>query len=81
MGIEIIEKSGEILAKSCNGNPVLTTLVVFLFYLGFSLLECTVESLIYGERFQHWLDPLFIGCFIAYSAYAVWACAAFNSTS
>ena len=80
MIMNAIEKSAQILAESCSGNPVLTTCVVILFYVLFGMLEATVEKLIYGERFEHWLDPFFIASFIAYSAYAVMACAIYNSS-
>jgi hypothetical protein len=67
------------LAKACDGNPVTSIATIMLFYLMFSLVEATVEKLIYGERFVHWLDPFFMCAFIAYSAYAVWWCALWNS--
>ena len=76
---KMIQKSGVVLAKACEGNPVLTTCTVFIFYGFFSLLEAGIEKLIFGERFEHWLDPLFICCFIGYAAYAVWMCAEHNS--
>ena len=75
---EIIEKSGAVLAIACKGNPILTTATIFMFYLFFTMFEAGIEKLIFGERFEHWLDPLFIGCVIAYSAYVVWACAEHN---
>lgn len=68
------------LAKASNGNPVISTATVMLFYVMFNLLEVSLETLIFGERFHHWLDPLFQLAFIAYSAYAVWWCAVFNGT-
>ena len=76
---EIIERSALALAGASNGSPITTTIVVLLFYLFFNLLEAMLEKLIYGERFEHWLDPIFITVFIAYSAYAVYACALHNS--
>ena len=66
------------LAQACDGNPVGTTVIVMLFFVMFSVLEATVEKLIFGERFEHLLDPLFQLAFIAYSAYAVCWCAVFN---
>ena len=69
------------LAKASNGNPVISTVTIMLFYVFFSLLEGMIETLIFGERFEHWLDPFFIMAFIAYSAYAVWMCAVYNSAT
>lgn len=68
-----------ILARSCNGNPLMTTGVVILFYLMTNALMATLETLLYGERFEHWLDPVLQVSAIAYSAYAVWGCALHNS--
>jgi len=67
------------LAKASNGDPVLSTVTVMLFYVMLSVVEAGIETLIFGERFHHWLDPVFQCAFIAYSAYAVWWCAVFNS--
>lgn len=66
------------LAKASKGNPVVSTLTVMLFYIMFNVLEANVERLLFGERFEHWLDPFFICAFIAYAAYAVWMCAAWQ---
>lgn len=75
----MIHKSAMTLAASADGSPVSTTIVVLLFYLMFTILEAGTEKLIFGERFAHWLDPLFASAFIAYAAYAVYACALYNS--
>lgn len=77
--LAMIEQSSMTLAAATKGNPVLTTITIMLFYVLFTILESGVEKLIFGERFEHWLDPFFIVCFIAYAAYSVWACAVFNS--
>lgn len=79
--MKYIQMSSKYLAQSAQGNPVITTCVIMLFYLFFNLFEGMVEMLVFGERFEHWLDPLFIAGFIAYSANAVCACAEYNSDS
>ncbi len=68
------------LARASKGNPVVSTATIILFYVMFNLLEAMVEKLVFGERFEHWLDPLFMMAFISYSAYSVWMCAVFNTT-
>ena len=73
-----LQKMTYALAKASDGNPVISTATVMLFYLMFNVVEAGIEKLIFGERFDHWLDPLFQCAFIAYSAYAVWWCAVFN---
>ena len=63
------------LAISCDKNPILTTIMIFLAMLAFTMVEGTVETLIFGDRFEHWLDPLFMCVFIAWAAYATYICA------
>lgn len=67
------------LAQACDGSPISTTVVVMLFAVMFNVLEATAEKLIFGERFENFLDLVFLLGFIAYSAYAVCWCAVFNS--
>lgn len=68
------------LAQACEGSPISSTVVVMLFFLMFNMVEANIEKLIFGERFEHFLDPIFALAFIGYSAYAVYWCAVFNST-
>lgn len=75
-----LQKMTLALAKASNGNPVISTATVMLFFVMFNMLEAVIEKLIFGERFEHWLDPFFMLAFIAYSAYAVWWCAVFNGS-
>jgi hypothetical protein len=77
--MNLLQRSVMTLAESANGNPIITTVVVCLFYLSFMLLEASIEEMIFGKHFSHFLDPLFIICFISYAAYAVYGCAMFNS--
>lgn len=76
--MKFIIKSAAWVAHSCKGNPVLALLVVFMFYLIFTLFEYTFEVLVWGDNFVHWLDLVFIACFAAFSVICVWQCAAFN---
>lgn len=75
-----IRESAMVLARASNGNPVTSTAVVILFWFMFSIIEAGIERMIFGERFEHWFDVIFAGVFMAYAAYAVIACAVFNST-
>ena len=67
------------LARASNGNPVLSTATIMLFYVMFNLVEASIEMLIFGERFVHYLDPIFALIFMGYAAYTVCICAAINS--
>ena len=73
------EKGTMVLVRASSGNPVLSTATILLFYVMFNLVLAGVEILIFGERFEHWLDPIFAMLFMAYSAYAVLWCAIFNT--
>ncbi|QJD58171.1 hypothetical protein HG264_04190 [Pseudomonas sp. gcc21] len=77
--MDLIHKSAMTIASATQGNPVIATFVVIMFVLGIQMLEVTVEQLIWGERFEHWLDVVIIAASIAYAAYVVYACALFNS--
>lgn len=76
-----IEKLTLALVRASDGNPVISVLTLMLFYVMFNFLEAQVEMLIFGERFEHWLDPLFVLVLIGYSAYSVWWCAIYNTMS
>jgi hypothetical protein len=73
--MKLITKTTLYLCKACDESPIFTTVMIFLAMVFFNMLEALVEKLIFGERFEHWLDPLFMGCFIAWAAYAVYLCA------
>lgn len=45
----------------------------------FNFVEAGIEIAIFGKRFEHALDAVFALAFMAYSAYAVYWCAIFNS--
>lgn len=77
----MISKSAATLAKACSGNPVLSTVVIMLFYVMLNLCMASIETLLFGNRFPHWGDVVFQAAAIAYAAYCVYACAAFNSES
>lgn len=67
------------LARASDGNPVLSTATVMLFFVMFNFVEAGIEAAIFGKRFEHFLDPVFALVFMAYAAYAVYWCAVFNS--
>jgi hypothetical protein len=72
--MNIISKSIKQLVSASSGDPATTTIVVMLFALMFNVLLASIETVLYGGRFAHWLDPLFIAVFIVYAARAVIAC-------
>ena len=77
--MNFIHESAMTIARSAQGNPVIATLVVILFVVGINAVEMTVEKLIWGKSFEHWLDVAILAGSIAYAAYVVYACALYNS--
>ena len=73
--MSILKESALTIALASNGRPVVSIVVVTLFYIAFVQFEILIEHLIYGKRFEHWLDIVFVSAFIAYAVYVVMACA------
>ena len=69
------------LVKASGGNPVLSTATVILFVVLFNIFCASIEFLIFGERFVHWLDPIFTALFITYAGYVVWICGKYNAAN
>lgn len=78
--MKFIKTSAITLAKASKANPLISTATILLYYVFFSILEMGVEILIFGDRFEHWLDPIFVIAFMAYSSYTAWVCAVINET-
>tara|TARA_R100000657_G_C4578463_1_gene41558 strand:- start:159 stop:407 length:249 start_codon:yes stop_codon:yes gene_type:complete len=76
--INWIENSAYALGLASKGNPFIAVVTVFVFWIMFSAMEAGIEKLIWGERFEHWLDPVFILIFMGYAGLAVWQCAIIN---
>lgn len=77
--MNMIHQSAMTIAAASKGNPVTATFVVILFVLGLQAISMTVERLVWGERFERWLDVVMLVASIAYAAYTVYACAIYNS--
>ena len=77
--MNIPQKSTLRFAQACDGNPVLSTATVILFFVLFNFFEAAVEEIIFGSSFHHILDPFIAAAFIAYAGYAVYWCAVFNT--
>lgn len=77
--MSIIHKSAMVLAKASDGNPLLSVGTVMLGFVMFNVFEALVETLVFGERFEHFLDVIFNMAAIAYAGYSVYACAIYNT--
>lgn len=77
--MNILQKSALTLAEASGGNPIITTVVVVLFFVMFNFLMAVAEKVWFGEAFTHLIDPIIVIVFISYAAYAVYFCAVFNA--
>ena len=77
--IRLIKNSVCRLVIASEGNPLMALLVIALFVIGINTLEVVIENLIWGNRFEHWLDIVILICAIAYGAYTVEVCAIYNA--
>ena len=73
--IDTIINSAKTVAKSSGGNPVIAMVLVFGFYAFFNMVMAHIETLLFGESFEHWLDVPVAFLFMAYMAICVWCCA------
>lgn len=73
-----IKKSAIILAAASEGNPIISTVVVTMFTLAINSLFISIETIMTGKRFYHIGDIALLVSAIAYAAYAVSRCAAYN---
>lgn len=69
-----------IVSLACKGNPILATLLVFLYYMAFSMIEAMIERLLFGERFEHWIDPFFALTFMMFAGLCSYQCAKYKET-
>jgi len=77
--MNILQKSTFRFAQACEGNPVLSTATVLLFFVLFNFFEAAIEAIAFGKPLHHILDPFIAAAFIIYAAYAVYWCAVFNT--
>lgn len=73
-----IVKMAAVVAVACDGRPLNATLLVMLWFIGFSFVEAAVETLIFGHRFEHLLDIIFSLVFMLFAAIVVWQCAVYQ---
>lgn len=79
MIIRSLRRASAVVAISAEGNPIVSVIVVGLFYVAFNLVLASIEGLIFGERFEHIADPIFALAFIAFAGCSVHGCALYNT--
>lgn len=79
MKLNKLQTSAYRLAQASEGNPIVSTVVVIIFYLMANVVEFAIEKVFFGGPFVHFFDVILAICAIAYGAYSVYWCAAYNS--
>jgi hypothetical protein len=69
-----VRKLTKALVIACKNDPLRTSGLLFIFYTVFTFLEGMLEELIFGERFLHALDPIFLLLFMGLGIMCVWGC-------
>lgn len=64
-----------IVARASGDNPLVSAGVVFIFWMAANGLMELIETLIWGELFQHWGDFVVAILFIGFFGHTVWFCA------
>jgi hypothetical protein len=77
---KLIYRSARYLSASAKYNPVMALSLTWMSYLLFTIAEAQVETLIWGDRFEHWLDPVFLVLLALYQLAVIEVCAIMNET-
>lgn len=66
------------LVDAADGSVLRVLIVIWIAYAAVTMIECQIEKLIWGERFEHFLDPIILTLFFVFAAYSVYMCALYN---
>ena len=66
------------IADDCRGNYFRAFITLIIYYIFFSAVEIAVEKLIFGYRFEHFLDWWFVGMFSVYGVIVMHCCKFLN---
>lgn len=72
--LNFITRTAVVLSEATGYRPLHTTVIIFLFYVLFNSAEANVEQLIWGERFAHAFDAIFMAAGILYGVLCVGIC-------
>ena len=72
--MKFINKYTLMLVIGCDKSPLRSTAMIFAFYIFFSIIQSSVERLIFGEMFENWLEPIFTLIFMVWAACAAYLC-------
>lgn len=74
-----IDTSVDVLLSASNYSTLRALATLFVFYIAFNYLEAGIETLIFGNSFYHWFDPLIKIMFIAYGLLVVYKNSRYSS--
>lgn len=73
--MEMFSTLAHALVNASQGKVLPVMLVIVIGYIVVDRIEAMVERLIWGERFEHFLDPIILLAFFAFGSYSVYLCA------
>lgn len=62
------------IALAVKGSAISAFFLMLLLFFGFNVLEASIEKLIWGKAFLHWLDPLFVGLWLWFTILVILQC-------
>lgn len=64
----------EMIANAAGYNPITASVLVFILFLWVNFIERTIEKLIFGKGFIHWLDPIILFSFMVFNILVIARC-------
>lgn len=72
--MKFLNKLAHSIVYLAKNSILITCIIIFIIYTLFNYVEAQVEILIYGERFEHSLDTVFLSGFILFTVYCIIGC-------
>ena len=66
------------IADDCRGSYFRAFVALIVWYILFIVVEVAVEKLVFGYRFEHFLDCIFVGMFAVYGVIVMHCCNVLN---
>lgn len=75
---DLYSSSLAIITRATKGDTIISSLLLAFIFLAIQFLESTIEKLIWGEAFIHWLDPILIILMMIYWFAVICSCAIYH---
>ena len=77
--MEMFSTLAHALVNASQGKVLTVLFVIVIVYIVVDKIEVMVERLIWGERFEHLLDPIILMALFAFAYYSVYLCALYQT--